>query len=106
MNVREFIDNKSPQLSYYLRSYWQQELPYNELECFIWDTLEEWTQIENQATEAYSAKERIFWHVLQQAHYWQEYELTNEQIKPELEMCILHLEKDGLCPFAVVGIRP
>lgn len=105
--MREFIDNKSPQLSYYLYSFWDNDLPYKELECFIWDTLEEWTQVENQTTEIYSVKERVFWHVLQQANYWEPTELQDElQVKPELEFCVHFLENEKHCPFDVVGIRP
>jgi len=105
--VQHFIDRKARQLAYYMRSYWQNELPYAELECFLWDTFEEWSQVKNQKTQPYSHKERIFWHVLHQTHYWEEPRLRyDECIKTQLSMCISFLEGQGLCPLDVVGIRP
>lgn len=105
--VQHFIDRKAEQLAFYIRSYWQDELPYKELECFLWDTFEEWSQVKNQQNQPYSHKERIFWHVLHQAHYWDEPLIRNDEyIKTQLSMCILFLEGQGLCPLDVVGIRP
>jgi len=105
--VQHFIDRKAQQLTFYMRSYWRHELPYSELECFLWDTFEEWSQIKNQRSQAYSHKERIFWHVLYQTHYWKEPLIRcDESIKTQLSMCILFLEGQGFCPLDVVGIRP
>ncbi|MFT6328475.1 MAG: hypothetical protein ACJAYN_000400 [Bermanella sp.] len=107
MLVQHFIDRKAKQLAFYMRSYWQDELPYAELECFLWDTFEEWSQVKNPQSQAYSHKERIFWHVLHQTHYWEEPLIRNDDcIKTQLLMCILCLEGQGLCPLDVVGIRP
>ncbi|MFT5543047.1 MAG: hypothetical protein ACI97K_000584 [Glaciecola sp.] len=107
MLVQNFIDRKAEQLAFYMRSYWQNELPYTELECFLWDTFEEWSQVKNQRCQPYSHKERIFWHVLHQAQYWEEPLIRSDEcIKNQLSMCILYLEGDGVCPLDVVGIRP
>lgn len=107
MLVQNFIDNKAEQLVFYLRSFWQDKLPYAELECFLWDTFEEWSLVKNQQSQPYSHKERIFWHVLHQAHYWEEPLIRNDDcIKEQLSMCVLFLEGQGLCPLDVVGIRP
>ena len=107
MLVQHFIDRKAEQLAFYMRSYWQNELPYKELEVFLWDTFEDWSQIENQNLQPYSHKERVFWHVLNQAHYWQESEIMEDAfIKTQLEYCVYFLEGKGLCPIDVIGMRP
>jgi hypothetical protein len=105
--VQHFIDRKAKQLAFYMRSYWQNELPYAELEFFLWDTFEEWSQVKNQDRQPYSHKERIFWHVLHQAQYWDEPVIKNDQfIKAQLSMCVLYLEDEGVLPFDIIGIRP
>jgi hypothetical protein len=105
--VQNFIDRKAKQLVYYMRAYWQEKLPYKELECFLWDTFEEWSQVQDRQSQPYSHKERIFWHVLHQTHYWEEPMIRNDDnIKTQLSMCVLYLEGHGLCPLDVVGIRP
>ncbi|WP_026376373.1 hypothetical protein [Aestuariibacter salexigens] len=107
MTVTQFIDNKVQQLSYYLHNYWRGLLPYSELDLYFWDTLEEWAQIKGSAQEPYSQKERVFWHVLHQMHFWPDNKLSQDPIlKTELQTCIAYLDGEGFCPFDCVGIRP
>jgi hypothetical protein len=105
--VQHFIDRKARQLAFYMRSYWGKKLPYAELEYFLWDIIEEWSQVKNQQCQAYSHKERIFWHVLHQAQFWDEPVMQSDELsRTQLSMCVLYLEGDGYCPLDVVGIRP
>ena len=105
--VQQFIDHKAEQLAFYMRSYWQNELPYQELECFLWDTFEEWSQLNNQSMQPYSHKERVFWHVLHQAHFWEEPIIKHDiYVKTQLSTCVMYLEGNGLCPIDVIGMRP
>jgi len=105
--VQQFVDRKSVQLSFYLRSFWQNEIPHSELRIFIWDVLEEWTQVSDTNLQMYSQKERLFWHLIYQAAYWEPFELLDQdQIQPQLESCLYFMESGTLCPLDIVGIRP
>ncbi len=107
MTVISFIDEKAKQLCYYLRAFWQGDLPHTELELFFWDTLEEWSQVNYQLDQPYSQKERVFWHLLHQIHFWAEEKLAYDNyLVEELANCIVFLEGKGICPFDCVGIRP
>ncbi|MDO6565767.1 hypothetical protein Q4561_01720 [Alteromonas sp. 1_MG-2023] len=107
MTVQSFVNKKAKQLCFYLRSFWQGELPVEEIELFFWDSMEEWGQIEYTFTQPYTYKERVFWHLLHQVHFWQEDKLRSDQyLVDELMNCVLYLEGKGHCPIDCVGIRP
>jgi hypothetical protein len=107
VNVQNFVDNKAKQLCFYLRAFWQGELPIEEIELFFWDSMEEWGQVECTLTQPYTQKERVFWHLLHQVHYWNEDKLTKDQfLVDELTNCVNFLEGLGHCPLDCVGIRP
>ena len=107
MTVQEFVNKKAKQLCFYLRAFWHGELPIEEVELFFWDSMEEWGQIEYTFTQPYTPKERVFWHLLHQVHYWPEDKLAHDTyLIEELTNCVLFLEGKGLCPFDCVGIRP
>ncbi len=102
-----FIESKARQLCFYLRAFWQGELPHSELELFFWDTMEEWGQVRNATKSPYSQRERVFWHLLHQIHYWPEEQLERDlYLKQELDNCVNFLDGKGFCPFDCVGIRP
>ncbi len=105
--VQSFIDKKSSQLIFYLDGFWYENLPYKELENFMWDTLEEWTQVKSVHSQLYTHKERIFWHILHQSQFVSADSLQNDEIlKAEIRLCIEYLKNNGPCPFDVVGMRP
>lgn len=107
MSVQSFIDKKCSQLSYYILAYWREDLPYAELENFMWDTLEEWAEIEYKEDQLYTHKERIFWHLLHQTQFVSAQMLKEDKIlKDEITLCLEYLKNDKPCPFDVVGIRP
>lgn len=72
MSISQFIEEKSHQLCFYLRAFWQGTLNYQELNYFFWDTLEEWSLYRSDDLEPSTHKERVFWHLLHQIHYWRE----------------------------------
>ena len=65
-----FIDVKSSQVCFFLQAFWHQDLPHRELQLFFWDTLEEWNQIKTITNLPYTRREQVFWHLLQQIHFW------------------------------------
>lgn len=107
VNVKSFVSTKSNQLCYYLRALWLGDIEYNEIDLFFWDTLEEWSIVTNKLDIPYTQKERVFWHLLHQIHFWTEDKLKYDQfLIDELSNCVRFLEGKGICPFDCVGIRP
>lgn len=106
--IRKFINQKAPQLAYFLRGFWQGKIPYRELDLFFWDTMEEWAQINVVPDHPYSQQERVFWHLLHQMHFWPADTLLNERhLREELVVCIdFLLEEGAYCPLDCVGVRP
>ncbi|AWB68027.1 hypothetical protein C2869_17055 [Saccharobesus litoralis] len=107
MIVNQFIELKKKQLSYYVREFCEKNLPYNELNLFLWDTLEEWTQVTIRKDEPYSQVERVFWHLIHLLSYWPEQQLLQDDyLVEEMQLCVEYLEGQGCVPFDCVGIRP
>lgn len=107
MEVEQFITRKAPQLAYYLRAFWARRIPYAEVDLYFWDTMEEWTQINACSHEPSSQKERVFWHLLHQLHFWDEKKLLEDPyLHSELEVCVDFLEGASQVPFDCVGVRP
>lgn len=107
VKVNSFINDKARQLCFYLRAFWQGDIAHSELELFFWDTLEEWGQVRYSLEQPYSQKERVFWHLLHQIHFWSEDKLMYDNyLVEELANCMLFLEGSGFCPIDCIGIRP
>ena len=107
MNIQEFIDAKSSQLTYFLRAFWNESIPYSEINLFFWDTLEEWIQVRPDDEVPYTQKERVFWHLLHQLHYWPEHKVKSDTyLRGELNTCLEYLEGGDEYPLDCVGIRP
>ena len=60
-----------PQPAYYIIRLSGAQDPYAEVDLYF-DTMEEWTQIEAASHELGSQRERVFWHLLHQLHFWNE----------------------------------
>lgn len=107
MRVVDFINSKAPQLAYYVRAFWARRIPYAEVDLYFWDTLEEWNHVTSKNNEPYSQKERVFWHLLHQLHFWSESKLLKDPyLRSELSTCLDYLEDGGQYPLDCVGIRP
>lgn len=107
VRVQSFIDNKANQIPYFVRGFWERRIPYSEVDLYFWDTLEEWSQVNRREEEPYSQKERVFWHLLHQLHYWPEQKLLKDPyLISELSACLDYLEGEGQYPLDCIGIRP
>lgn len=105
--ITGFIQSKSPQLAYYVRAYLFHRITYQDFELFIWDALEEWTQVNMRPNQPYTMDERVFWHLLHQVKYWSESDLkTDILLRQELMHCVSFLEGKSKAPLDCVGIRP
>ncbi|MEM0909938.1 MAG: hypothetical protein AAGJ37_03130 [Pseudomonadota bacterium] len=106
MSVQAFINDKSKLVTHYVNGYWDSKITYDELQRFLWDTLEEWSEVDTKQFEAYTHQERIFWHIFQMLQQSENHMLSSEPICSEVECLLGYLNKEGLCPIDVVGMRP
>lgn len=106
--IEQFVNQKSQQLCFYMDAFWLGELPHQELQYYFWDTLEEWSLVNASPLLPYSHKERVFWHIMYQIHFWSELELhDNVCLRDELLTCLNYLSDEvKSCPFDCVGVRP
>lgn len=102
-----FVDSKACQLAFYIKAYLSHRIPYNEIDLYLWDTLEEWAQVSINKEEPYTTKERVFWHLMHQISFWSEAMLEHDNyIRGELTNCANFLEGVGRFPNDCIGIRP
>jgi len=107
--VRKFVDEKAKQLAYFVSAYLDHQIPFNELDLFFWDTMEEWAQIKQGKQLPYAKNEKVFWHLMHQIHFWPQHALlTDTYLRGELETCVDFLQGGGTYPFPIscIGIRP
>nr|WP_241264241.1 hypothetical protein [Bowmanella dokdonensis] len=94
-------------MAFFVRAFWDRKIPYREVDLYFWDTMEEWTQVQDRNTQPCTQKERVFWHMLHQLHFWPEHKLLEDPyLRSELKTCLEYLEGDGHCPLDCVGVRP
>lgn len=107
VTVDHFIESKAPQLAYYVRAFWEGRIPYAEVDLYFWDVMEEWAQIPTSSHEPASPKERVFWHLLHQLHFWDAKKLLDDPyLHSELQVCVDFLEGAKEFPLDCVGVRP
>lgn len=105
--LEPFIEQKSRQLVFYVSRFLRGRLPHTELHLFVWDTLEEWSQLRLKVRRPESIREQVFWHLLYQIEYWSEPELTqNQRLRRELQYCLSFLHGYGQLPLYCIGVRP
>ncbi|MGI1944149.1 hypothetical protein [Shewanella glacialipiscicola] len=106
MRTTEFIDNKAPQLAFYGKAFLNGELDFQEIQLYLWDTLEEWQQL-NSTGEAQSEMEKVFWHLLHSFNQWPDYVIRgNQYLRKQVNDCCDYLSLGGRVPQGCVGIRP
>ena len=102
-----FIELKSQQLIFYISRYFRGRLTHSELHLFIWDTLEEWAQVNVTPQQPYSAKERVFWHLIHQLEFWPDNTLKQDKrLRRNIQDCLCYLKGYGIAPPDCVGVRP
>ncbi len=107
MTVTSFVNRKALQLVFFIRGFWDNRIPYTEMNLYFWDTLEEWAQVEEGKSAPCSREEQVFWHLLHQIHFWPEQKLLlDDELRAELNICMDFLEGQGHYPFDCIGIRP
>jgi hypothetical protein len=102
-----FFSEKSQQLVFYVSRYLRGQLPHQEIHLFIWDTLEEWAQLQILNHTPANQQEQVFWHLLHQLEYWSETELKQDRLlRKKLQYCVGFLQGKAEIPFECIGIRP
>ncbi len=106
MTPNQFIDNKAPQLAHYGKAMLSGKLDFNEIHLYLWDTLEEWQQVNAQG-DAQSDMERVFWHLLHTIDSWPGYMIRgNQALRKQFDQCCDYLYLGGTPPIGCIGIRP
>ena len=102
-----FIELKSQQLIFYISRYLRGRMPHSELHLFVWDTLEEWAQLNTSLQQPFSHPERVFWHLIHQLEYWPDLALRQDKtLRRNIQDCICFLKGRGVVPADCVGVRP
>lgn len=106
--LEQFLEQKSRQLVFYVSRFLRGQLPHHELHLFVWDTLEEWAQLNVASKTPASYQEQVFWHLLHQLEFWSELELKQDpKVKRHLQQavaCLLGRTVNTVDDF--IGIRP
>ncbi|MEI6858933.1 MAG: hypothetical protein V5788_03960 [Shewanella sp.] len=106
MTPNEFIDNKAPQLAQYGKAFLRDQLDFNEVQLYLWDTLEEWQQFNHQG-DAQTDTERVFWHLLYTFDKWPDWMLRgNQYLRKQVDECCDYLDFGGKMPKNCIGTRP
>ena len=102
-----FLEHKSQQLVFYLARYLRGQLPHREMHLFIWDTLEEWAQLNINSSTPQSFREMVFWHLLYEFELYSEIELkTDRHLRRQLHQCMGYLLGKTQVPADFIGVRP
>ncbi|MCU8068635.1 hypothetical protein [Shewanella sp. SM32] len=106
MTATEFIDNKAHQLAFYGKAFLSEELDFHEVQLYLWDTLEEWQQL-NSTGEAQTETEKVFWHLLHSFNRWPDCVIRgNQYLRKQVNDCCDYLSLGGRVPQGCIGIRP
>ncbi|MBV7315911.1 hypothetical protein [Shewanella sp. NIFS-20-20] len=106
MTREEFIDNKAPQLAFYTNAYLTDQIAFDEIQLYLWDTLEEWQQGDYQG-EAQSDIEQAFWHLLHNFDKWPDWVLRgNRFLRQQIQQYSDYLSIGGQKPSSCVGVCP
>ena len=107
MAVVKFIDEKSEVLARYLNLFLMRKLTYTQLNHFLWDTLQEWENLDIYDERTDSCKEEVFWHLLFELKNWTSQQIfSNRTLRQQLYTSALFLQGQGAKPYGCVGIRP
>ena len=108
MKKQNFIDEKAPQLAHYGKAFLCQQIDYNEVKMYLWDTLEEWQQYNFQGeTQSESDIETVFWHLLYSFEKWPAWAIRgNKVLRKQIKECCDFLSGNGAIPKGVIGVSP
>ncbi|MCL1097093.1 hypothetical protein [Shewanella gelidii] len=106
MTADDFIEDKAPQLAFYCRAMLSGQIDFQEIQHYLWDTLEEWQQLHTPG-EADTDLERVFWYTLHTLDEWPAWMFkANQQLRELVSDCSTYLCIGGQLPKNCIGIRP
>ncbi len=108
MTPQVFVEQKAPQLIYFINHFLTHSITFRELEIFAWDILEEWNNIECDNKSHPTDDESVFWHLLYLLQSENEESLLKDMgVKEQVTKCIHYLsEESSDVPNGCVGVRP
>lgn len=107
MHIENFINDKIAQLVYILNALLKKSVHAIEVDNFIWDCFEEWTQLNVTDEMPSNARERVFWHLIHELKLGSISNLENDlSLTSEIETCLDFLNGIGSYPIHCIGWRP
>ncbi len=107
MIIEQFINEKTLQLSIYIKAVLANTLHYIELDLFINDVMEEWTSLLITEESPNSARERVFWHLIHELSLHGAQALQHDLfLKSEVNTCLDFFDGIGSYPIDCIGWRP
>lgn len=108
MTPETFIKQKARQFVYFIDQVLTCAVPFNEIQLFTWDILEEWNLLDIDDSCDISSFERVFWHAFYVIQSIDEELLHSDQLlRADLQDCCLYLaDKSPTPPANCVGVRP
>lgn len=104
--VRQFVTDKTAATSFYIEGMLAGHLPYDELQIFIWDTLEEWHQLHIDS-HYICEREKVMWHLFHLVERWPESALRgNVFLRKQLQDGCSFLKQQGPMLTQCLGVRP
>ncbi|MCL1141390.1 hypothetical protein [Shewanella gaetbuli] len=110
MTADDFFETKAPQLAFYGKAFLDNQLEYQEIKLYLWDTLEEWQHLTEKSATLdinQSDTEKVFWHLLHCFDKWPEWAIRgNLHLRNQVDECCNYIKTGGRFPQSCVGIRP
>ena len=107
MIIEQFINEKTTQISAYVKAVLSQGIHYTELDKFIVDVMDEWTLLEVTEETPGNAQERVFWHIVHEISLHGAQSLNQDlYLKSEINTCLDFFAGTGSYPIDCIGWRP
>ncbi|MCM2680554.1 hypothetical protein [Echinimonas agarilytica] len=106
IQVNDFVTQKAHAMSFYVDGMLNDTVPFSELQIFIWDSLEEWRQVDHDSHKQ-SEQESVLWHLFHLLERWPESALRgNMFLRKQLLDGVMFLKHQGPMLLNCHGIRP
>ncbi|WDD98146.1 MULTISPECIES: hypothetical protein [Thalassomonas] len=107
MIIEQFINEKTTQISAYVKAVLEQGIHYTELDKFIVDVMDEWTLLNVTEETPGNAQERVFWHIVHEISLHGAQSLSHDlYLKSEINTCLDFFAGTGSYPIDCIGWRP
>jgi len=107
MIIEQFINDRIIQLNAYIKAVMHKNLHFTELDLFLNELMEEWSQLMVTDETPANAKERVFWYLIQELKLHGAQALNqNLYLLAEVGACLDFIDGNGSYPIDCIGWRP